>query len=80
MPENSTIAGIRSWFGLVNQLAPFLATAPMMAPFRELLKSTRTLGKKVYWDHELKHIFKQTNLEICKLAEQGQYKRNIHYY
>ena len=71
MPENPTIADIRSWSGLVNQLAPFLAMAPMMAPCRDLLKSTRTLGKNVYWDHELKHIFKQTNLEICKLAEQG---------
>ena len=33
MPENPTITDIRSWFGLVNQLAPFLAMAPMMAPF-----------------------------------------------
>ena len=42
-----------------------------MAPFRDLLKSTRTLGRKVCWDQELKQIFEQTNLEICKLAEQG---------
>ena len=71
MNENQTITDIRSCFELVNQLAPFHATSPMMAPFRDLLKSTRTFGKKVCWDHKLMHIFEQTNLEICKLAEQG---------
>ena len=35
MPDNPSIADIQSWFGLVNQAAPFLATAPVMAPFRE---------------------------------------------
>ena len=38
MPAKPTITDIRSWFGFVNQLTPFLATAPVMAPFRELLK------------------------------------------
>ena len=33
MPEKPTITDIRRWFGFVNQLAPFLATAPIMAPF-----------------------------------------------
>jgi len=27
-----SITDISSWFGLINQLAPFLATAPLMAP------------------------------------------------
>ena len=36
MPDKPTIKDIRSWFGLVNQLAPFLATAPLMEPFKEL--------------------------------------------
>ena len=30
MPAKPSIIDIRSWFGLVNQLAPFLTTAPVM--------------------------------------------------
>ena len=56
---------------MVNQLAPFLATAPLMAPFRDLLKSPQTPGKKVYWDDQLQKIFETTREEICKLASQG---------
>ncbi|KAK4327848.1 hypothetical protein Pmani_001697 [Petrolisthes manimaculis] len=38
VPSQPTITNIRSWFGFVNQLAPFLAAAPVMTPFRDLLK------------------------------------------
>ena len=38
MPDKPSITDIRSWFGLVNQLAPFVALSPLMEPFRELLK------------------------------------------
>ncbi|KAK8372924.1 hypothetical protein O3P69_018356 [Scylla paramamosain] len=38
MPAKPTLTDIRSWFGFVNQLAPFIATAPIMEPFRDLLK------------------------------------------
>ena len=51
MPAQPTITDVRSWFGFVNQLAPFLATAPVMSPFRDLLK--QPAGKKVYWDEQL---------------------------
>jgi hypothetical protein len=54
MPDEPTITDIRSWFGLVNQLAPFIATTSLMDPFRELLKSKDLKGKAVYWDNELK--------------------------
>ena len=36
MPAKPSITGIRGWFGLVNQLAPFIATAPVMASVRDL--------------------------------------------
>ncbi|XP_063863888.1 uncharacterized protein LOC135102537 [Scylla paramamosain] len=44
MPDRPSIKDIRSWFGLVNQLAPFLATAPLMEPFRNLLKKKQLAG------------------------------------
>lgn len=39
MPSHLSLTDIRSRFGLVNQIAPFLAVAPMMEPLRELLRS-----------------------------------------
>ncbi|XP_069976740.1 uncharacterized protein [Penaeus vannamei] len=45
MPETPSLTDIRSWYGFVNQLAPFLATAPIMEPFRELLQKPQ--GKRV---------------------------------
>ena len=69
MPEQPSITDIRSWNGLVNQLTPFLATAPVMEPFRELLKKSTT--KQVYWDDQLSHRFLQAHNTICQLARQG---------
>ena len=69
MPEEPTITDIRSWHGLVNQLAPFLATAPVMAPFRDLLKKTGC--RKVYWDDRLKEAFHLAKKAICSLAKDG---------
>ena len=63
MPEKPTITDIRSWFGLVNQLAPFLATVPVMAPFKDLLKKSNT--KQVYWDEQLQEKFEQSKEVIC---------------
>ena len=69
MPEKPTITDIRSWFGFVNQLAPFLATATVMASFRDLLKKNNT--KHVYWDEQLQSKFKQSKEVICQLAKDG---------
>ena len=69
MPAKPSITDIRSWFGLVNQLAPFLATAPVMAPFRELLK--KPTARSVYWDDQLEIKFKQSKDIICQLAKDG---------
>lgn len=69
MPEKPSITDVRSWFGFVNQLAPFLATAPLMSPFRDLLK--KPAGKVVYWDECLQKKFTQAKDIICQLAKQG---------
>ena len=69
MPAEPTITDIRSWHGLVNQLAPFMATAPVMAPFRDLLK--KSAKKKVYWDSVLQQKFEEAKGLICQLASDG---------
>ena len=71
MPENPTISDIRAWFGLINQVAPFIASSSYMQPFRDLLKPSKAKGKLIYWDNQLQRIFKQTQIELCKLAEDG---------
>ena len=43
----------------------------MMAPFRDLLKSTRLKGKKVYWDAALQEAFRNTKEALCEVAMKG---------
>lgn len=69
MPNKPSISDIRSWYGFVNQLAPFLATAPIMKDFRELLK--RPSGRSVYWDEQLQGKFRRAQDTICQLAKDG---------
>ncbi|MPC61064.1 hypothetical protein E2C01_055127 [Portunus trituberculatus] len=57
MPGQPTITDVRSLYGFVNQLAPFLAIAPIMEPFRDLLK--KATGRKVYWDEQLQQKLEQ---------------------
>ena len=69
MPPKPSLTDIRSWFGLVNQVAPFLAVAPIMEPFRELLK--KPSGKTVYWDDTLGALFTSAKETIKNLAAEG---------
>ena len=69
MPAEPSITDIRSWFGFVNQIAPFLATAPIMAPFKDLLKKPTT--KKVYWDDQLQEKLEVAKGTLCQLAREG---------
>lgn len=55
MPDMPSLIDIRLWYAFVNQLAPFLATAPIMGTFRELLWKPQ--GKRVYWDSHMHKIF-----------------------
>ena len=71
MPEKPTITDIRAWFGLVNQLCPFLPTNQLMQPFQDLLKSPQTKGKLIYWDEDLQSIFHKSRIEICEKASKG---------
>ena len=69
MLETPSLSDIKSWFGLINQLVPFVAIAPIMETFCQLLQSTKAIGKKVYWDAELQRIFETAIWQyvICHL-------------
>ena len=58
-PVPKNISDVRGWFGLVNQVAPFFASRPVMQPFRELLKPAAK-GKQIYWDENLTRLFEES--------------------
>ena len=69
-PVPKTISDIRGWFGLVNQVAPFFASRPVMQPFRELLKPAAK-GKQIYWDENLTKLFEESKIVILEAIEKG---------
>ena len=66
-PSPSNITGVRSWFGLVNQISYTFSQAQVMAPFRELLERSRPF----YWDDTLESIFKESKKEIVSSIMDG---------
>ena len=68
IPKN--ISDVRGWFGLVNQVAPFFASRPVMQPFRELLKPAAK-GKQIYWDDNLTKLFEESKEVIIEAIESG---------
>ena len=71
MPNEPSISDIRSWFGLVNQIAPFFAMSSVTETFRDLLKPSNAKGKSVYWDNELQIAFNKSKEFICNEASKG---------
>ena len=67
-PTPSSLTDLRSWFGLVAQVAYTFAQAELMAPFRELLASKH---KKFYWDATLSTIFDQSKQKIIEKVCDG---------
>ena len=66
-PSPTNITGVRSWFGLINQISYAFSQASVMAPFRELLEKSRPF----YWDHSLEAIFQESKQEIIRSIEDG---------
>ena len=66
-PTPKNLTGIRSWFGLVNQVSYAFAQTELMAPFRDLLKK----NQKFYWDSSLEDLFQQTKRKIVAQIENG---------
>lgn len=66
-PTPTNISGVRSWFGLINQVSYAVALSEKLEPFRDLLKPST----KWYWDDTLDTLFRETNQQIAKQAEEG---------
>ena len=66
-PTPSTLTDIRSWYGLVNQVAYAFASAQHMLPFRSLLKPNTTFK----WTPELDALFKQSKTVIINEIHKG---------
>ena len=66
-PTPTNLTDVRSWFGLVNQVAYAFAAAKVMEPFRKLLKS----DVKFYWDEQLEEVFQNSKSVIISQIEHG---------
>ena len=64
-PEN--ISGIRSWFGLVEQVTWAFSKTEVMAPFRKLLSPK----SEFVWTQELNDCFETSKREILPAVKNG---------
>ena len=70
-PRPKTLTDMRSYFGLVEQVAYTFYASGVMAPFRDLLKPSNASKGKIYWDEQLEHIFKESKTEILEAMREG---------
>ena len=68
-PTPTCPTDVRSWFGLINQVAYAFAQAPVMAPFRELM--TKRSMKNWYWDETLTNVFEKSKQVIVESIKEG---------
>ena len=66
-PTPSDKVDIRSWFGLVNQVAYTFSESGVMEPFRELMKK----NVPFYWDERLDRLFQVSKDEIIRQSMEG---------
>ena len=66
-PTPRNVTDIRSWFGLVNQVAYAFAVADHMRPFRELLKPDQPFA----WTEHLDYLFRKSKVVIIDQIKQG---------
>ena len=66
-PAPTDITGVRSFFGLVQQVSYAFSLTAVMAPFRDLLKSKATF----YWDEALQMVFEQAKEMIVREIIKG---------
>ena len=66
-PTPTNISDVRSWFGLVNQVAYSFVKITHMAPFRHLLSES----KPFEWNKELESAFQQSKQKIAELIIEG---------
>lgn len=66
-PTPSNVSDIRSWFGLVNQVAHYAQLRDLLAPFKPFLSPKR----KFEWSDELDHAFTLSKDAIVAAIRQG---------
>ena len=66
-PRPTDITGIRSWYGLVEQVSFAFAKSALMEPFRGLLKKDSVYA----WTPELEKAFVIARAEIVTLVRRG---------
>ena len=66
-PTPTNITGVRSWFGLINQVAYCFSKTEIMAPFRKLLSPENPFE----WTDDLEKAFVASKAEIIRLINDG---------
>ena len=66
-PTPRNLTDVRSWFGLVNQVAYAFASADHMKPYRDLLKP----GRPFIWTAQLEDIFQRSKSAIVEQIKNG---------
>lgn len=66
-PKPRNITDVRSWFGLVNQVAYAFASADRMQPFRNLLKPNTPFN----WTDHMDNLFEETKAIILQDIQRG---------
>ena len=66
-PRPTDITGVRSWYGLIEQIAYSFAKFTLMDPFRPLLKKKSEFS----WSQELQQAFDTAKKEIVSLIQKG---------
>ena len=66
-PTPNDITGIRSWFGLINQVSYSFSITAELQPFRDLLKPRRSF----YWDDNLQKLFDKSKNNIVEKVKHG---------
>ena len=66
-PQPRDITGIRSWFGLINQVSYAFSMTEVMQPFRALLKPSTEFK----WTDELQEAFEKSKEVITEAVKDG---------
>ena len=66
-PTPTGITDVRSWFGLVHQVAHYGKLVDQMEPFRHLLSSEATF----VWNEDLDNAFQHSKTEIIAAIKNG---------
>ena len=66
-PTPASVTDVRSWFGLVNQVAYTFSQSELMQPFRCLLQKKQPF----YWDDSLDDRFRASKDEVVRLVSTG---------